>query len=166
MQTGSGNAFATATNPSAFDDNCAHLIGFSADHYIEGVVHRAVGYSPVDAHEIEWLLRADITPNFTRAYEVLADSGGGFQIVLWNGDRGDFTVLSPTGPGTGTIAHGDVIRAQIVGTTITVFKNDVQVATVDNSVLTSGNPGIGSFMRGNGNVLASFGWQSIEASDI
>ena len=172
MQTGSGNAYATATNPSAFDDNCAHLTGFSANHSIEGVVHKAGGYAPADVHEIELLVRCTITAQSAKAYEVLMDTAGNFQYVRWNGPVNDatfdlFTDGSGTGPGT--VANGDIIRAEMVGDWLTLFKNGSQVFTardVTAGKLTTGNPGIGSFMRGNGNVLASFGWQSIVAGNL
>jgi hypothetical protein len=166
MQTGSGNAYATATNPSTTDDNCAHLTGFAADHFIEGVVHRAGGYSPIDPHEIELLLRLEITSNNVRGYEVLLNSDGGSDLIRWNGGLGAFTVLSWTGSGAGGVANGDVFKAQMIGTTITVFKNTVQIMTVSDATFATGNPGIGSFMRGNGNVLASMGWQSIVAGNL
>jgi len=166
MQTGSGNAYATATNPTQFDDNLAHLSGFAANQYIEGVVHRAGGYSPADPHEIELLLRCLATASDTRGYEILLNSDGGSDIVRWNGPRGDFTVLSWTGSGAGGVANGDVFRAEISGGVIVVKKNTVQIMTVTDSTWATGNPGIGSFMRGNGNVLASMGWQSIVAADL
>jgi len=166
FQTGSGNAFATATNPTQFDDSLAHLSGFGANQYIEGVVHRAAGYNPTDPHEIELLLRFAITANNARGYEILMDSQGSHQIVRWNGPVGDFTVLPTTGPGTGPIANGNVIRAEMRGSVITVFKNGTPVSQATDTTFPTGNPGIGSFMRGTGNVLSSMGWQSIEAGDL
>jgi len=172
MQTGSGNCYASAINPDGFRDNAAHLIGYAPDHYIEGVVHKAGGYAPTDVHELEFLLRAICTANSFKAYEVLMDTAGNFQYVRWNGPYNDFTFsvfTDGSGAGPGTIAHDDVIRAMMVGDWLTLFKNGSQVYTardVTAGKLTTGNPGIGSYMRGNGNVLSSFGWQSIVAGNL
>jgi hypothetical protein len=94
------------------------------------------------------------------------NSDGGSDLIRWNGGLGAFTVLSWTGSGAGGVANGDVFKAQMIGTTITVFKNTVQIMTVSDATFATGNPGIGSFMRGNGNVLASMGWQSIVAGNL
>jgi len=166
MKTANGNVIATVTNPSGFADNCAHLIGFAPDQYIEGVVHREAGYNPADVHEIELLLHAQFTANNCRGYELLTDTAGNSAIVRWNGPTNDFTVLSATGSGIGAIAHGDVIRFQVIGSAIKAYKNTVLALEVTDTVFTDGNPGVGSFMRGSGNVLANLGWQSIVAGNL
>jgi hypothetical protein len=173
MQTGSGNVYATATNPSNLDDNIAVLAGFAANHSIEAVVHLAGGYAPTDPHEIELILRGTITANSIKCYEILMDTAGSFQQVRWNGTIADITVNPPwtsvTGTGPGTVVDGDVIKAQISGDTITLFKNGSQVWQGTDATagkITSGNPGVASFMRGTGNVLSSFGFKSIVATDL
>jgi hypothetical protein len=166
IQTVSGNAIGTQFTPSSYADNLAHLSGYPSDHYIEGVVHRVRGYNPTQVHEIELLVRFQITANTARGYEILMDSAGNFQIVRWNGPVGDFTVLRPEGPGTGTIVDGDVIRVEVSGSVITVYKNGSKVAFVMDVIWATGEPGIGIFTRGGDSVLASMGWQSIEAGSL
>ena len=41
-----------------------------------------------------------------------------------------------------TVAAGDRVRIQIVGSLITVFKNDVEIGSTSDATLTSGQPGI------------------------
>jgi hypothetical protein len=166
VKTVSGHAVGTAFTPSTYADNIACLSGFAADQYIEGVVFRAPGYNPSTVHELELLLRFSISAKVARGYEILMDTAGNAQIVRWEGPVGVFTVLNPTGTGTGTIANGDVIRATIVGSTITVLKNDVQVWTVTDTTWSTGNPGIGMFTRGPDGVLENYGWASITAGDL
>lgn len=168
MQSGSDRAYATGTNPSAYNDNHAILSGFAADHSIECVVYRAGGYTPTDAHEMELLLRFSFAGGNRRGYEILFDTDGNSQIFRWTGDNPASPALVSTGSGagTGSIADGDVIKASMVGDTITIYKNGTPVRTATDSVYTDGNPGIGSFMRGSGNVLSSFGFASISATDL
>jgi len=166
MKTANGNIIATATIPSGFADNCAHLTGFAPDQYIEGVVHREAGYNPTDPHEIELLLRAQFTANNCRCYELLTATDGSSAIVRWNGPASDFTVLDATGSGIGAIAHGDVVRLEMVGSALKAYKNTVLALEVTDTVFTDGNPGVGSFMRGTGNVLANLGLQSITAGNL
>jgi hypothetical protein len=166
VQTKSGNAFGTAFTPNSYADNIAHLSGFPANHYIEGVVHRAGGYNPAAVHEIELLCRFFITAHNARGYELLIDTAGNSQIVRWNGALGDFTPLSATGTGLGAIADGDVIRLEVSGNTITAFKNGVQRLQATDTTWGTGNPGIGMFSRGGDGVLSHFGWKSISAGPL
>jgi hypothetical protein len=64
-------------------------------------------------------------------------------LVRWNGPVGNFTVLKqPFGPQYG-VSNGDVVKATMIGNTLTAYINKKQVAQVTDSVFTSGNPGIG-----------------------
>ena len=166
VQTASGNAFGTAFTPNGYADNIVHLSGYPANNYIEGVVHRASGYNPATVHEIELLCRFLITANNARGYELLIDTAGSSQIVRWNGAEGNFTVLNTTVGGLGTISDGDVIRVEVIGSTITAFKNGVQGLQATDSTWTTGNPGIGMFTRGGDSVLPNFGWKSISAGPL
>jgi hypothetical protein len=74
------------------------------------------------------------------------------QIVRWNGNLGDFTVLGDAGAITAPVT-GDIVRATIVGGTITTFINRlagggwVQLAQVTDSTWTTGGPGIGMWLQ-------------------
>lgn len=130
---------------------------------------RAGGYTPTDPHELELLLRFSFAGNARRGYEILFDTNGSSQIFRWTGDNPSSNIIEVTtgsGAGTGAIADGDVIKATMIGNTIRVYKNDVEVRNATDSNYTDGQPSIGSFMRGSGNVLSSFGFASISATDL
>jgi hypothetical protein len=149
VRTSGGHAYATATS-AGYDDCIAHLSGFPANHFAEATVHVAAGYDAKDSHEIELLLRFQITAHSARGYEINCGWNGAYsQIVRWNGPLNDFTYLTPSGPGFGALAEGDVIRATAVGSTITVYKNGAQVMQATDATWADGDPGVGFFVRPN-----------------
>lgn len=171
-QTSGGLAFSDQT-VNGYTDPIAHLQGFPANHAAEGVVHRRQGYTPPSTHEIELLLRFKITPHSARGYEINVWFGGSYvQIVRWEGPLGQFTDLGSlpgndgTGPGMGGVVEGDVVRAEIVGSVIKIYKNGTLVYTIkdpDNK-WTDGNPGVGFFVRpGTGAVINDYAWNSFKA---
>lgn len=124
------------------------------DHEVVSTIYRDPAYTPADSHEVLLLLRWNITANFTRGYEILIPITNGGQIVRWNGVINDFTVLpGVTGPGCPAPVTGDIVRAKIVGSVITVFYTPIstgiegQVMTVTDSTWAGGNPGAGNFSR-------------------
>ena len=169
VQTGSGNAygadFVSDTGNARYSDPIAHLdtsfLTFGADQYAEGVVHRAGGYSPGALHEIELLLRFEITANSARGYEMLWTHAGDLVIVRWNGPLANYTELANAG-NIGAAVDGDLVRFEISGSNMTVTVNDVVELTTSDSTWTDGQPGIG-FWPLPGATLSSFGWQSFAA---
>ena len=138
---------------NAYDDSYAYLLGdFGANYTIEGVVQinsGAVG----DTHEVELLLRVSDDSNSYRAYEVDFWRTGPVQIGRWNGPWGDVITLPDVAiPWTPTVAlkTGDRIKARIIGNTIEAWINDVLKAKAVDSALTTGQPGIGFFIRPGG----------------
>lgn len=168
MQSTPGKAFGTTHTPSGYPDNIAHLTGtFNDNQSIEAVVYRAPGYNPSTNHEIELLLRFAITANNARGYELLCNTGGASEFVRWNGASGDFYEIPiQSGPGLGVLADGDVVKAEIIGTTLRAYKNGVLCITSVDSTWSSGKPGIGAFSRGGDVVLSSYGWKSILARSL
>jgi len=156
---------------SGYDDPIAVLTtSFAANQYAEGTVFRATGYSPSASHEIELLLRFQITSGNARGYEVLWGAGGEVNVVRWNGPLGNYTpVGGSTGPNIGAARDGDIFRAEISGTIIRVYRNGALVLTRDVSsvgnVWTTGQPGMGFFPR-TGATLANYGWKSYRAGSI
>ena len=161
-----GLAFGTGFSPG-YNDCIAHLQCFSPNHYAQATLHVQSGYTPPDSHEVELLVRFKITANSARGYEINNGWNGAYsQIVRWNGALNDFTYLNTTGPGFGALVSGDVIRAEAVGDTITVFKNGNQVMQATDSTWSDGNPGMGFFIRpGNGAVPKNYGFSSYEAGN-
>ncbi len=169
VQTIPGRAYG-ASIVGGYDDDIAVLsTSFAADQYAQGTVYRAAGYAPSGSHEIELLLRFRITAHNARGYEVLWGGGGAtngeLAIVCWNGPLGDYTSLAST-----TIApavDGDVLRAEIAGSVIKVYKNGSLVLTgPSNTTWKDGQPGIGFWPTDRGGVTsANYGWSNFSAGD-
>src|SRR5882724_1286228 len=115
----------------------------------QAVVHSVNQTSNV-YEEVELRLRTTITDHSITGYEInfrcTSDASRYVEIVRWNGPFGSFTYVKTT-PGPG-IHDGDVIKASIVGSTITVYINDKRVLQGTDRTYTSGNPGLGFFLHG------------------
>jgi hypothetical protein len=178
-QTIPGKAYASENadaQGSRYADAIAHLStsyrSFNANQYAQGTVYRARGYAPIGSkHEIELLLRFEITAHNARGYEILWGWDGDFSIERWNGPTAKWTPLFEWAtPGPGRLADGDVIRAKIVGNIISVFRNGTLVKAIDitNAGGTnwySGQPGMG-FWPVDAAVKENYGWRSYEAGDL
>lgn len=169
VQTTPSKVFAAAFLAASYDDAIAHLSSayrnFAPNQYAEATVHRAVGYSPAVNHEIELLLRFNITANSAQGYEVLWTHQGFGAIVRWNGPVGNFTALLDN-QNIGQAADGDVLRAEITGSVVTVYKNGALVMTApSDSTYADGQPGVG-FWPQPGSTLASYGWKDFQAGDL
>jgi len=157
VDTANGIAFGTNGARDTYDDSYALLSGFGPDQTATAVISRSAALNTSIDHEVELLLRFTDSATTAQGYECLVNFFGGVQIVRWNGALGDFTVLPTTGPNSvGNIVSGDVFKATIVGSTISVFVNDTLIAQAADSTYASGQPGIGFFTRPMGNS-ANFG---------
>lgn len=167
VRSGSGNAYAAAF-VTGYNDPVAVLnTNFSPNQYAQGRVHRAAGYSPGNSHEVELLLRFKITAHSARGYEILWGHGGELNVVRWNGPLGNYTPLGGTyGPNIGPAVDGDVLRAEIIGNVIKVYKNGALMLTAaPDSTWIDGQPGIGFFPR-DGASLESYGWKEFSAGSL
>lgn len=166
VATANGIAYGTNGAANTYDDSYALLSGFGPNQTAEAVVFRSPSLATGISHEVELLLRFSDDASGARGYECLFAYYGAIQLVRWNGTLGNFTVLSLTG-GTGSLgrdfATGDVIKATIVGNTISVFVNNTLMGTATDSVFSSGQPGISFFTRPGGNS-AHFGLTSYTVS--
>ena len=147
VQTIPGRAFAAAFvgGASRYDDPIAHLnTSFAANQFAQGTVYRVPGYrNASDKHEIELLLRFQITANSARGYEVLWGQDGEIVVVRWNGPLGSYTVLGgiPDSPSNMAV-DGDVLRVEIIGSVVRVYRNGSLVVTgASDSTFTNGQPG-------------------------
>ncbi len=171
VQTVPGTAYAAGfvgLGASRYDDCIAHLnTAFTANQYAEGTVARVPGYrNASDKHEIELLLRFQITANSARGYEVLWGQDGEIWVVRWNGPLGDYKALRGIpDSGPNMAVDGDVLRAEIVGNVIRVYRNGRLVLTASDSTYTSGQPGMG-FWPLPGSTLASYGWKDYTAGSL
>jgi hypothetical protein len=134
-----------------YNDCIAVLSGFPANQSAEATVYLAAGYTPPSSHEIELLLRFQVSAHNARGYEINFWAGGsGVQVVRWNGRMGDWTELRNTGTGPQGLVTGDIVKAQMIGNTVTVFKNGTVISTVTDDTFKDGNPGMGFFIRPGG----------------
>jgi hypothetical protein len=164
VATRPGLAMGTQVNSRSYDDSTALLTGsWGPDQTVYATVYCT---NPADglSEEVEIRLRSTISAHSNTGYEInfnCATTGGGYsQVVRWNGALGDFTVLN-RGPG---VRSGDVVMANMVGNTITVQINGLQVMQVRDDAFTAGNPGMGFFQRGAAANNAAFGFSSYTAT--
>jgi hypothetical protein len=165
-----GKAFASVLSgtPNRYNDSVGQLnTSFGPNQYAQGTVYRAAGYSPSPSkHEVELLLRFQITAHNARGYEVMWGQTGYLAIARWNGPLGNYTSLyDPGDPGIGPAVDGDVLRAEIIGSTIRVYKNGTLVATVSDTMYTTGQPGMG-FWPVDGATIDKYGWKAYQAGGL
>jgi len=172
IRTSPGLAFGTQSGTVAYDDSTAVLTGnWGPDQTGEATVY-TVNQNNQLFEEVEIRLRTTITAHRNTGYEInfrcTADGSQYVQIVRWNGNLGDFTLLdSVGGPG---LRHGDVVKATIVGSRITAYINGSEIVHVTDSTFTGGSPGIGFYLADYLNEVATvrngdFGFTSFTASD-
>jgi hypothetical protein len=152
VRTVGGVAFGTNGVTNTYDDSYALLSGFGADQSADAVVYRDPNLVPGRTHEVELLLRFSDDSGNARGYECLFNHQGGYDIVRWNGPQGDFTNLSLVESGDlgRELVSGDVITATIMGNVITTYVNGTLMARAVDSTFSTGQPGIGFFIRPGG----------------
>jgi hypothetical protein len=152
---------------TGYNDPIAVLnTSFTPNQFAQGTVRRVAGYSPGVSHEVELLLRFQVTAGNARGYEVLYSHDGWLVIVRWNGPLGNYAEVASSGrPVSGNAADGDVIRAEITGGVIKVYKNGSLVLTGSDTTWTNGQPGMG-FWPKPGATIQSYGWRSYMAGSL
>jgi len=176
MRTTSGFAFGTqsGTNPAQFDDSIAVLTGaWDSDQTAQATIK--IG-TPITAgapcyQESEILLRANLSAHSAKLYEVNVgqrnDSRSYINIVRWNGPLGSYTTLLNVQGTAYGVNTGDVLKASIVGSTITAYINGVQKAQVVDTSYASGNPGMGMYLQDPslcGSGISNFGFSNYAAA--
>lgn len=164
-----GLAFATqvAHTSPPFDDSVACLSGFHANQWAQLVISNP-GNAAV-RREIEIVLRSTIAAHSIIQYEIDITIAFGLQIVKWNGPLNNFTPIASNITTNVTTNDGDVWYAQIVGNTITVKCNGVQVYSGTDSSIATGNPGFGFYAETNGGAPSgnsSFGVSSFSCGEL
>lgn len=129
-----GAQFGIVSNSAApqngFNPTVAYFIGtFSDDQYSQGVISGFGG-----ATEIGLVVRASDSANTCYAFIT-----NGTNAIIRKIIAGSESTIESI---TGTFTPGDEIRISAVGTTITVYQNDVEVGSATDSDITSGNPGL------------------------
>ena len=151
VRTANGLAFGTNGANEAYDDSYAYLSGFAPNQQGAAVIYVDPNLTG-DPHEVEILLRCADSAFTARCYECLFNHQGGVQIVRWNGPFGNFTVLSGSGPSYlgRNLVTGDVVRASVIGNTISAYINGALMYQATDSMWTNGQPGISFFKRTSG----------------
>jgi hypothetical protein len=163
-RTTPGLAFGTQTGNGGYDDTVALLTGaWGPDQTVEATLY-TINLNPNIFEEVELRLRSSLSANSCTGYEVLFGLNGYIQIVRWNGPLGNFTALA-SAPVPAGITTGNVVKATIVGSTITAYINGVQKLQVIDSTYPSGRPGMGFFLQGAGGVNSDSGFTRFTASD-
>lgn len=173
VSTTPGKARGNENLSHGFGDSTAVLNSgsgtWSADQSIQATVFIVGTPSVSCGQEVELHLRAATSAHVNTGYEISYSSAfGSFNVVKWLGPVGSFTVLKNL---AGEIVHnGDVVKATMVGSTITAFLNGVQITTVTDTTYTSGNPGIGmNYSQNTGCTTAeeaNYGFSSFTANNI
>jgi hypothetical protein len=98
-------------------------------------------------HEVELLLRGNLTPHRISTYEVffrcLKAETGYAEIVRWEGPIGGWKSLCRRDGKEFGVANGDIIEATIIGNTIKGYINGIEVTSAIDDTYHAGNPGMG-----------------------
>jgi protein-disulfide isomerase-like protein with CxxC motif len=141
VSTTPGLAVGHEVNGNASDATAILTGKWAPDQYAEATVYwNPDGREPVP--EVELRLRSAIAAHVNRGYEITF--GGGYLIIVrWNGPFQNYTYLFNKDGSQYTPKTGDVIRATIVGNTISAYKNGVLMTQVTDATWTDGAPGMG-----------------------
>jgi hypothetical protein len=169
VATTPGRAFGTQTGLGPnYADSTALLTGsWGPTQTVEAVVYVAAT-NTTTFQEVELRLRSAISAHSCTGYEILFSVNPidpYCQIVRWNGPLGDFTGIGGSNVG---VVDGDVVKATIVGNTITAYINGAVICSATDSTYSSGNPGMGFYLQFFTLPLAdalNYGFSSYSASD-
>ncbi len=173
VQTSSGYAWGVGPCPVKYADPTAILKGAWDPNQTVQATARIGRTSSSYYQEIELRLRTTVRAHKISGYEInFGVSHAYLEIVRWNGPLADFTYLGPSckypsvcARVTGfTIRDGDLAKATVSGSTISVYVNGILRATATDSTFTDGNPGIG-YNYGCDGTYADFAWTNFSASD-
>jgi hypothetical protein len=153
---------------TGYNDNYAILSGFGPNVEITATVYVSGG-PPFG--EILLLARMAHTATTLRGYEFLYDGDGNIQLVRWNGGFGDFTPIGGEGSSPGPLADNDQIRMRVVGDTITAFHRRppgdwVQIGEIADATFADGQPGLGFFVRDEGQTIDAIGLHDYSATEF
>lgn len=174
VRTSGGNALGTQTD-NTLDDSYTILQGdWGTDYEIEAVIYRHASLPEAadPSHETEMLFRASDGADAYQAYEIMVNSVGLINCGHWTAPLTVDVIVEESGPGYDQeVLDGDVVRARIVGNTISVWVNDASCCTYDitdhSPVFNTGNPGIGFFTRPSvGGNTDYFGFKSVTVTKL
>lgn len=167
IRTGEGLAQADAY-VDGYNDNYAHLQGFGPDVEITATVYVA---GPPPYGEILLLARMADTADSNRGYEYLYDADGSVQLMRWNGGFGDFTPMGGESFNPGPLQDFDQLRLRVQGNTITAYHRRppddwVEVGQTTDDTWADGEPGMGFFVRDEGQTIEGIGLRDYMVEEI
>jgi hypothetical protein len=173
VQATPGMSFGTQTGEIRYNDSTALLTGtWGPNQGAEAEVQCGDDYDNI-FREVELRLRSSLSPHRATGYEFLfrcsKSSKAYAAIVRWNGPLGNFTGLADATGSRYGVADGDVIKATVVGSTLTAYLNGVPILTATDSTFTDGSPGIGFCLWLNGNALKQdrpFGFRNFSSGNM
>lgn len=177
MYVANGRAIAHALGVGAYDDSAALLSGFSTDFETTCSVYKDESLNRGATHENELLSRSTQTSTISTQYESLFSYTGGIQFIRWfnNGGTQDFAVITATLGSENLlreIVTGDRIRSRAAGSVFTLSVIDgsnveTLLGVYVNTVVTTGQPGIGGYTRSSdGGDATKFCYQDAQISDV
>lgn len=145
---GAGSAKASAVDASldiaAYDNSNTYNNDQYAFATISGGLASGTNYAEI-------FVRCTGTGATFKGYQFLTDGASGAgHTELWLYSGGTGTLLRNFAT---TFTTGDVMKIDVVGTTITCYKNGASLGTQSNAVATTGAPGIGMFNGSANNLL-------------
>jgi hypothetical protein len=173
IRTTVGLAFGAESGNNGYDDSTALLTGtWGPDQSAEATVH-SVNQNDNVFEEVELRLRSSLSAHSATGYEInfrCSKTANAYaQIVRWNGPLGSFNYVATAQGSKYGVTNGDVVKAAIVGSTITVYINGVQVLQATDKRFTSGSPGMGFFLQGatgiNSGINSDYGFSRFSAAD-
>jgi hypothetical protein len=176
VRTTPGFAFGTEIggnrpDPRKYDDSTALLKGtWGPDQTVQATVRSTHPNQDGKVwEEVELRLRSSISPHQCTGYEVMFRCSkipkAYCSIARWEGPLGKFTMLKQTEGSKYGVKDGDVVKASMIGKTLTVYINGVEMVQVSDDKFPGGNPGIGYYLAGATGVIGDFGFSSFMATD-
>ena len=157
--------------PQKYDDSTALLKGtWGPDQTVQATVHSVnPNQDGKVLEEVELRLRSSISAHSCTGYEVMFRCTKIPQaycnIARWEGPLGKFTMLKETRGSKYGVKDGDVVKATMIGKTLTVYINGVQMIQITDGKFPTGNPGVGYYLEGGSGMIGDFGFSSFMATD-
>jgi len=161
IQTSPGLAIGTQDGNGNHDDSVAVLSGkWASDQTVQATANVQ---NRVGVQKVGLFLRTSIAAHNITGYEVSFSVGNSnsVQILRWNGPINDSKPLNSSA--NFKVSDGDVVKASVSGSTITVFLNGKQVLQATDTSFSSGAPGMG-FSIASGGANANFGLSNFTAT--
>ena len=176
VRTTPGFAFGTEIGgnrpePQKYDDSTALLKGTWGPNQTAEATVRAQNPNQDGKvwEEVELRLRSSMSPHSCTGYEIMFRCTkipkAYCNIARWEGPLGKFTMLKETQGTEYGVKSGDVVKASMIGTTLTVYINGVQMIQISDDKFANGNPGIGYYLAGATGVIGDFGFSRFTATD-